>query len=726
MGFRSSRWLAAIAAACLCCGAAQAAPGAIDGARIIGADSEPGNWLAHGRTYGEQRFSPLDAINTDNVGQLGLAWFADLGTRRGLEATPIAVDGVIYTTGDWSRVYAIDAATGKQIWAYDPKVPREWGVNACCDVVNRGAAVWKGRVYVGTIDGRLVALDAATGALVWETLTIDPGKPYTITGAPRIVKDKVIIGNGGAEYGVRGYVSAYDAATGKMVWRFWTVPGDPAKGFETPDVEMAAKTWNPAGEWWNKGGGGGTVWDSMAYDPQLDLLYVGVGNGAPWNRWERSKGEGDNLFLSSIVALDPDTGRHVWHYQTTPSETWDYTATQHMILADIEIGGQRRKVIMQAPKNGFFYVLDRATGQFISAENYVQVNWASHVDPATGRPVETDPAQYRDEKKLTFPAPFGGHNWQPMSYSPLTGLVYIPAQDLPFTYAQEKDFKYGRHPWNMAVDMAAAMPAPDQDPALTRKVMRAIAKGHIAAWDPVAQKEVWRVQHDGPWNGGMLSTAGNLLLQGTAKGELVAYRADNGKRLWSAPTQSGIVAPPVSYTVNGEQYIAVMVGWGGALGLAGGVAPMEGDKVGGRLLAFKLGGQASLPPAPPPPALPPLPPQMASADTIAKGHALYHAYCSVCHGLNAEAATLADLRYMQPATHELFDKIVLDGLYKDLGMVGWAKYLSSDDAHAIHAYVIERAHQTRREQTGGWWLSVKDWAYGVLARLVAWFIHLTA
>ena len=726
MGSRSSRWLAALATVFLCSGAALAAPGAVDGARIIGADGEPGNWLAHGRTYGEQRFSPLDTINDGNVANLKLAWYYDTGTRRGLEATPIVVDGVIYTTGDWSRVYAVDAATGKQLWAYDPKVPREWGVNACCDVVNRGAAVWKGRVYVGTIDGRLIALDAATGTLAWETLTIDRTKPYSITGAPRIVKDKVIIGNGGAEYGVRGYVSAYDAATGKMLWRFWTVPGDPAKGFETPDVEMAAKTWNADAEWWNVGGGGGTVWDSMAYDPDLNLLYVGVGNGAPWNRWVRSNGEGDNLFLSSIVALDPDTGRHVWHYQTTPGETWDYTATQHMILADLQIDGAPRKVIMQAPKNGFFYVLDRATGQFISAENYVHVNWATHIDPATGRPVETDPVQFRDEKKLTFPAPFGGHNWQPMSYSPRTGLVYIPAMELPFTYAQEKDFKFGRHPWNMAVDMAAAMPPADQDPALTRKVMRAIAKGHISAWDPVAQKEIWRVQHDGPWNGGMLSTAGNLLLQGTAKGELVAYRADTGKRLWSAPTQSGIIAPPVSYTANGEQYIAVMVGWGGALGLAGGIAPMEGDKVGGRILAFKLDGSAQLPPAPAPARLPEPPPQTASADTVAKGHALYHAYCSVCHGLNAEASTLADLRYMQPATHQLFNGIVLDGLYKDLGMVGWSKYLSADDADAIHAYVIERAHDTKRQQAGGWWLAIKGFAYGVLAKLVAWYIALTA
>ncbi len=359
----------------------------VDSERVTNANSEPGNWLAHGRTYDESRFSPLTKINADNVGELGLAWYFDTGTDRGLEASPIVVDGVMYTSGSWSVVFANNAKTGELIWSYDPKVPKEWGAKACCDVVNRGVAVWKGRVYVGTIDGRLIALDAVTGEVAFDVNTIDRTKPYTITGAPRIVNDKVIIGNGGAEYGVRGYVTAYDTTSGEQVWRFYTVPGDPEQPFENPILEEAAKTWT--GRWWTMGGGG-TVWDSMAYDPELNLLYIGVGNGSPWNQFLRSPGGGDNLFLSSVVALNPDTGEYVWHYQTTPGDTWDYTATQHMILADLMIEGEVRKVIMQAPKNGFFYVLDRVTGEFISADAYVPITWATSVDPETGRPVETE------------------------------------------------------------------------------------------------------------------------------------------------------------------------------------------------------------------------------------------------------------------------------------------------------------------------------------------------
>ena len=351
--------------------------------RLVSADKDANNWLSHGRTYNEQRFSLLKQINLNNIEQMGLSWAFDLDGTRGLEATPIIVDGVMYVTGNWSRVYALDAVTGKLLWKYDPKVPTEWAVHLCCDVVNRGVAVWENKVYVGTLDGRLVALDNKTGALVWQVQTTPTDKPYSITGAPRVVKGKVIIGNGGAEFGVRGFVSAYDAKTGEQVWRFYTVPGDPAKPFEDPILAMAAKTWK--GEWW-KLGGGGTVWDSMSYDAELDLLYIGVGNGSPWDQQIRSPGGGDNLFLSSIVAVRPDTGKYVWHYQTTPGESWDYTAAQQMILADVEIAGKERKVIMQAPKNGFFYVLDRETGEFLSGKPFVKVSWATHIDSKTGRP----------------------------------------------------------------------------------------------------------------------------------------------------------------------------------------------------------------------------------------------------------------------------------------------------------------------------------------------------
>ncbi|MBL4864991.1 MAG: PQQ-dependent dehydrogenase, methanol/ethanol family [Pseudomonadales bacterium] len=377
--------------------------------RIVSADEEPQNWLSHGRTYSEQRYSPLDKVNDSNAAELGLAWYYDIPIKRGMEATSLVIDGRLYTTSGWSNVYALDAKTGKELWTFDPQVPREWGRYACCDVVNRGVAAWGDNLYLGTIDGRLIAIDAGSGKEVWSTLTIDPSNPYTITGAPRIIDGKVIIGNGGAELGVRGYVTAYDADTGKELWRFYTVPGNPADGFEDDTQKMAAETWK--GEWW-KSGGGGTVWDAMAYDPELDLLYIGVGNGTPWDRDIRSPGGGDNLFLSSVVALKADTGKYAWHYQTTPGDSWDYTATQSIVLADLEIDGTQRKVLMQAPKNGYFYVIDRKTGELISANNYVPVNWSTGVDLSSGRPNEVAAARYPDPDKpfLQFPSPFGGHN----------------------------------------------------------------------------------------------------------------------------------------------------------------------------------------------------------------------------------------------------------------------------------------------------------------------------
>ncbi len=359
--------------------------------------------------------------------KLGLAWQFETATERGLEATPLVIDGVMYATGSWSVTYAIDARSGKQLWKYDPEVHRKYDNIACCDVVNRGAAFYKGKVYVGVLDGRLAALDANTGKVAWQTTTVDQNQPYTITGAPRIANGKIIIGNGGAEYGVRGYVSAYDAETGKLAWRFYTVPGDPSKPQENTALERALPTWK-GNDWW-KYGGGGTVWDSIVYDPELNLLYVGTGNGSTWNRHVRSPGGGDNLYLASILAINPDNGELVWHYQTTPGDTWDYTAVQPMMLADLQIGGRLRKVIMQAPKNGFFYVIDRATGELLSADKYVEVNWASHVDMKTGRPVEIAGADYEKAGAYIRPGPLGGHNWQAMSFSPTTGLVYLPAQD---------------------------------------------------------------------------------------------------------------------------------------------------------------------------------------------------------------------------------------------------------------------------------------------------------
>ena len=677
--------------------AAAAKPADVDGARIIQADQEPENWLSHGRTYNEQRFSPLKAINDKNVNQVALAWYYSLDTRRGQEATPLVVDGVMYFTTAWSKVISLDAASGVRRWEYDPKVPPEWAVNACCDVVNRGVAAWKGKVFVGTLDGRLIALDTATGKPVWETLTIDPKMRYAITGAPRVVKGKVIIGNGGAEMGVRGYVSAYDAETGNLVWRFYTVPGDPSKPFESPFLEKAAKTWS--GEWW-KNGGGGTVWDAMAYDPQLDLLYIGSGNADPWARRIRNARAQDNLLASSIIALRPDTGEYVWHYQENPGDEWDYDSAEQIILADLRIDGQLRQVLLHAPKNGFFYVLDRATGKLLSAKPFTRVTWATGIDLQTGRPIESPEAQYEgsDKPSVVSPGPGGAHSWQPASYSPDTGLVYFPVLEAGFAYKSAEHFSHNTLAWNTGIDpVAAGLP---QEPNIKKAILGSI-KGHLTAWDPVKQIEVWRADRPGPLNGGVLSTAGNLVFEGTGNGQFEAFRANTGEKIWSASTQSGITAGPISYTVNGEQYIAILVGWGGVLPLAAGEVARQSPRMNNvpRMLAFKLGGKASLPSAPEvkPQVLTP-PRATASLATVKKGEELYQRFCGGCHGdVAVSGGVLPDLRYSGALANQYWLSIVRDGVLGLYGMVGFSKELSRQDAEAIRAYVIFRANQSLAE-----------------------------
>jgi quinohemoprotein ethanol dehydrogenase len=668
----------------------------VSDAQIVKAESQPGNWLTYGRTYSEQRFSPLKQIDDHNAARLGLAWYFDLDTHRGQEATPIVVDGVMYFTSAWSKVFALNAATGARLWSYDPKVPRQWGANACCDVVNRGVAVWQGKVYVGTLDGRLIALDAATGKPVWEQLTIDPQWRYTITGAPRIVKGKVMIGNGGAEFGVRGYVSAYDAQTGKLAWRFYTVPGDPSKPFEQPILAQAAKTWT--GEWW-KIGGGGTVWDAIVYDPELDLLYIGVGNGGPWNEKYRSPKGGENLFTCSVVALKPDTGEYVWHYQENAADDWDYDSAEQMILADISIDGAQRKVLLHAPKNGFFYVIDRQNGALISAKPFTFINWASGIDLKTGRPLENDTARYpRANSPPIVPGPLGAHSWQPMSYSPITGLTYIPVNEVGFNYKSEEDFEFKNSAMNMGIDMAAAgMP---QDPKIKQAILDSV-KGKLVAWDPVQQKQAWAVERPGPWNGGTLATAGNLVFEGTAAGRFEAYRADTGEKVWSFDAQTGVMAGPVTYTVRGEQYVAVLAGWGGVFPMVTGEVSFKSGRVRNvsRMLAFKLDGKASLPPLPPmeEPVLHP-PASTASAAAIHHGGAVYQRFCSGCHGdVAVSGGLLPDLRYSPTLANERWFKIVRDGAYQSLGMVPFAKEVSQQDAADVRAYVIFRASESVSE-----------------------------
>ncbi|HET7811432.1 MAG TPA: PQQ-dependent dehydrogenase, methanol/ethanol family [Steroidobacteraceae bacterium] len=665
----------------------------VDAARMTA--PADGEWLSYGRTYDEQRFSPLTQVDAGNVAQLGLAWSYDLDTaHRVQESTPLVIDGVMYVTSAWSKLFALDARTGQEIWRFDPKVPGEVAVKACCDVGNRGVAAWKGRIYLGTLDGRLLAIDAATGKQLWEVMTVPQGQNYTITGAPRVFDGKVLIGNGGAELGARGYVTAYDAEDGKQLWRFYTVPGDPAKGFESPALEKAARTWK--GEWW-KFGGGGTVWDSIVYDPKLGLIYIGVGNGSPWNQAVRSPGGGDNLYLSSIVALRADTGEYVWHFQTTPGETWDYTATQPIILADLEIGGKPRQVLMQAPKNGFFYVIDRTNGEFISGAAYAFVNWTKGLDPKTGRPSEVKDARYDRSGKpaVVVPGPGGAHNWHPMSFSPQTKLAYFPVIEAGFAFIPAAKMKVNTIGWNTGVDFnAGSLPT---DPQVLAGIKSQL-KGHLVAWDPVAQKEVWRAQFDHPWNGGALSTAGNLVFEGNSNGEFAAYRANDGQKLWSAETQAGVMAGPMSYAIDGEQYVAIEVGWGGAFGLAAGELARDSHLSANipRVLVYKLGGTAKLPDLPATAASASEPPAEIGNEAVWNaGKAVFHTNCSVCHGDSAvSGGVLPDLR-LSPVTRDAaaWDRIVRGGERGSRGMVSFAAEVSADDSEKVRAYVIHRANE---------------------------------
>ena len=702
--------VAAVLAACVVLpSAVSAGPAAtVDAVRI--ANPAPGEWLENGRSYSEQRFSPLNQIDTSNVKGLGVAWEYRTYSTRALEGSPIVVDGVMYVTAAWSKLWALDAKTGKELWAYDPQVPGAWGRYACCDVPNRGVAVWKGGVFLGTLDGRLVKLDAATGKVLWSINTIDKTRAYSITGAPRVVDGLVVIGNGGSEYDARGYFSAYRADTGKLAWRFFTVPGDPHRKQENAALTAALKTWSDQGgkfQWW-KMGGGGSPWDSMAYDPALDLLYVGTGNGAPWNRNMRSPGGGDNLYLSSILAVHAKTGKLAWYYQTTPGDSWDFDSTSHMILADLTIDGKLRHVLIQAPKNGFFYVLDRATGKIISAKPYAVMNWANGIDPKTGKPNVNDAARYKDKMAIVVPAETGAHNWQPMAFSPDTGLVYIPAMDGSAIFVPQNPPVWKPRAWDTGNDFAAVMKA----------VLDAINSGHppppgmgyIKAWDPVAQKEVWHVQMGGSWNGGLLATAGGLVFGGGADGIFAAYDAKTGAKLWSIDLKTGILAPPVSYAIDGQQYIALLAGWGGAGGLSALKDPTTAViKYGtnqGRLFVFKLGGTqtvAALQPEGNPVTEPP--PQTDSPATVEKGFTTFHRNCAVCHGYFAESdGVLPDLRTVPNEIWAQYDDIVLGGALADGGMASFKDLLTKDDVHAIRAYVLSQSHaiwEAKKAKTKG-------------------------
>lgn len=663
---------------------------------------QPGsNWLSYGRDYSEQRFSPLDEVNRDNVDELDLVWSFDFSTARGMEATPLVHNGVLYISTGWSHAYALDAKTGEELWHFDAKVSKTHLVKTCCGPVNRGVALWQGdkdqplQVFLGALDGRLIALDAKTGEPNWSVQTTPIESNYSITGAPRVVKGMVLIGNGGSELGVRGFVSAYDALTGERRWRVYTVPKDPKQPQESPALETALATWG--GDYWHReGGGGGTAWDSLVYDPKLDLIYIGTGNGSPWNREIRSPGGGDNLYLSSILALEADTGKYVWHYQVTPKDNWDYTATQQLVLAELMIDGVERSVIMQAPKNGFFYVLDRLTGELLSADAYAHINWASHVDMKTGRPVETEYADYQNNGgSYIWPSPYGAHNWQPMSFSQKTGLMYIPLQNIPGYLSAEADVSYRINRWNTGVDINES-----RDPkswVAAKASMDALVYGELVAWDPLERRSRWRVRHPKPSNGGILSTAGDLVFQGTQEGQFVAYNAVNGDKLWQFESDSAVLAGPISYTVDGEQYVAVAQGSGGVVMLTIGEDLKRNRVNQNRLLVFKRGDFNRTAPL----VSNELTAIMALGHEanedralIKHGQTLFGRNCASCHGISAKSnGIVPDLRYMSEQTHKEFVNIVLGGAKVHLGMTAFYEILDLNDTEAIHAFLDQQQQQ---------------------------------
>ena len=661
------------------------APANVTAERLLNAASEPSQWMTYGGNYEEHRYSGLSQINRDNVKQLGLVWFADYDTNLQQNGTPLYIDGVIYVSTAWSKVYAFDARSGRQLWQYNPKVPGEWAVKVCCGLKNRGIAAWNGKIYAGTLDGRLVAIDAKTGKEAWSTLTIDRNQRYAITGAPRIVKGKVLIGNSGGEYGVRGYISAYDAQTGKLAWRFYTVPGNPQDGFENEAMKKAAATWS--GEWW-KLGGGGNVWDAIVYDRVTDLVYFGTGNGTPWNQRNRDSKGGDNLYLASIIAVKADTGEYAWHYQTTPAETWDYDAISPITIANLTLDGKERHVLMQACKNGFFYVLDAATGELLRADAFTEVNWADGVDMKTGRPRERKEARYTAAKPFNgLPGAQGAHAWHSNAFSPQTGLIYIPTQHAYFPWVEDTKYAPSSVGYNLGVDFDAQFTYYRDKPNVPHDFV-----GFLQAWDPVTGKQVWKGEPNQGPTGGALATAGGLVFHGGGSAqEFRAYDARTGEKLWSMQAQTGVMAGAISYELDGQQYIAVSVG---------------GDQTGGyyapnysRLLVFALNGKAQLPPMQeytPRPLAPP--PATAAAEVVQAGHDKYSQYCAACHGENGQTrgANFPDLtRTPLLHTQEGFDQIVLKGVLADKGMVSFATALKPEDTQAIRAFIVARANELK-------------------------------
>ncbi|MEQ9450190.1 MAG: PQQ-dependent dehydrogenase, methanol/ethanol family [Pseudomonadales bacterium] len=667
--------------------------GDVDDARVIAAPTtEPGSWLTHGQTYKEQRFSKLTQINPDNIDQLGLAWHKQIGDfNMRMQGTPLVVDGVMYVTNGWSVVYALDAATGTEIWRHDPQVDRSYVRLACCGPAhNRGVAVYRGKIYVATFDGRLIALNAADGSVHWDIDTWHPAAlgRFNITGAPRAARGKVFIGQGSSESGHRrGYVTAYDAETGAVDWRFYLVPGDPSQPFEHPEMEMAAKTWG--GEWW-KYGGGGTAWHALVYDEELGSLYIGVGNGAPWPRDIRSPGGGDDLFLTAIISVDVETGRMNWYYQTVPGDNWDYSSAMDITLSELVVDGKPRKVLLQAPKNGFFYVIDRENGELLRAHPYTDgITWATHVDLQTGRPVENPDVVYEQKPQWILPANAGAHNWEPQSWDEANGIMYFYYHDMPAFYSLDEAFvKTGVYKirerglslgWGEGEYRRKLIEQSDPPPP---------TEGYIGAFDPLTGQYKWRHQLKNAFNGGVLATASDLLIQGEGDGRLVVRSTDDGLPIWEFDARGYFTSAVMSYAIEGTQYIATMVSGNRARDL------------GGTLLVFKLGGKAEMPATQAVALEIPAQPEVEfDLDTLLLGESLYQAQCANCHGGIGVASevlvTAPDLRTMDQTTHNEFIDIVRHGTRMEQGMAGFAESLSDAEAEAIRHYLIREANALR-------------------------------
>jgi quinohemoprotein ethanol dehydrogenase len=647
------------------------------------------DWPGFGGDGSERHYSPLKQIDKASVGKLGLAWHYELESGFSL-STPVEAEGKLFVTTGHSHVRAFEAATGKLLWEYDSKTREMFNDPLHLGWGGKGLAYWRGRVVIVTPDGRVIALDAKTGKPLWEQREYDPRELRYTLGAPRVFGGKVIVGHGGADISpIRGYVTAYDAMTGQRLWRFYTTPGDPSKPAETKAEKVMRPTWK--GDWFGKGGGG-TAWNAFSYDPKLNLIYLGVGNGYPYAQNLRSPGGGDNLFLASIVAVNADTGAYVWHYQVCPAEQWDCTATMDMSLADLTIGGKPRKVLIQAPKNGFVYVIDRATGEFISAEKFAHVTWAERIDPKTGRPVENPGIRYQNAAKLfeLWPGPQGAHSWPPQAFSPQTGLLYIPVMDLGALVGPSQPGAVG-----IGSNLGAMMLADADLPGSRRS--------YLKAWDPVRQKQVWAVDLPGDWPAGVLATAGGLVFQGRIDGVLVAYDAKTGKPAWSFKAQAPIVGAPIAYSVGGRQYVSVLTGSGSQGGgiLATGNAAYRTDYALPRhVLTFAIGGKDKLPAFTPPPLEPPADPGLKPDPAlIAKGGMAFASNgCLVCHGMNAVGGGAApDLRFSPiVVSAESFRSVVKESALRPNGMPGFPQ-LADDDLEAIRHYLRFRASQAPAE-----------------------------